>query len=126
MSCGAAYVSRGCVSDEDLSAQAFNKTDVADHGFALDWMQDFDRFQAALDQDSTYASTLSRSLSMVLDEFYANLKTVGVSAITGAGMGALFKASASHLMFTITVIAPESVRCGVTVPAWCPRVSGRM
>eukprot|EP00887_Chlorella_sp_A99_P002905 scaffold6.g2905.t1 len=92
----------------------FNKTDVTPHDFALDWMADFENFQAwrggaraaaaapqgqrgaggaegealgaALDADATYASTLSRSMSLVLEEFYQSLRAVGVSAVTGAGM----------------------------------------
>ena len=43
----------------------FNKTDVTDHKFALEWMKDYENFNEALESDSTYASTLSRSLSMV-------------------------------------------------------------
>ena len=43
----------------------FNKTDVTDHSFALEWMKDYENFSEALESDSTYASTLSRSLSMV-------------------------------------------------------------
>jgi hypothetical protein len=72
-------------------AQAFNKTDVASHQFAVEWMSDFEQYQAALDSDKTYAATLSRSLSLVLDEFYANLRCAGVSAVTGMGMEELFK-----------------------------------
>lgn len=80
----------------------FNKTDIAHHGFALNWMADFDSYSAALEADATYAATLSRSLSLVLDEFYTNLRSVGVSALTGAGMDDLMtvrgRASGSALL----------------------------
>ena len=70
----------------------FNKTDVARHDFALTWMSDFEAYADALEADASYAATLSRSLSLVLDEFYSNLTAVGVSAVTGEGMGELFQA----------------------------------
>ena len=43
----------------------FNKADIASAELCRDWMADFQKFHAALDSDSTYAATLSRSLSMV-------------------------------------------------------------
>ncbi|KAG8063619.1 hypothetical protein GUJ93_ZPchr0003g18395 [Zizania palustris] len=70
----------------------FNKVDVAKHEFILEWMEDFEAFQAALDADSSYTSTFTRSLSLVLDEFYKNLRSVGVSAVSGAGVDAFFEA----------------------------------
>jgi hypothetical protein len=75
--------------------QAFNKVDVARHEFALEWMADFDAYSAALEADSSYAATLSRSLSLVLEEFYAGMRSVGLSALTGEGMDDLFKVGAA-------------------------------
>ncbi|KAK4855843.1 hypothetical protein QYF36_011608 [Acer negundo] len=71
---------------------AFNKIDVAQHEFALEWMQDFQAFQAASNSDSSYSASLTQSLSLALEEFYTNLRSVGVSAVSGAGMDDFFKA----------------------------------
>lgn len=61
----------------------FNKTDVQPHEFALEWMHDFEAFQAALashngtrdaEGEPTYMNSLMNSMSLVLDEFYQHLK----------------------------------------------------
>jgi len=70
----------------------FNKTDIVSHKFAEEWMTDFEAFQESLDADKTYMGNLSRSMSLVLDEFYSCLKSVGVSSITGEGFDDLFVA----------------------------------
>lgn len=52
----------------------FNKVDVVDHGFAVEWMTDFDTFQAALTEDTSYMGTLVNSMCLVLEEFYNHLR----------------------------------------------------
>ncbi len=69
----------------------FNKTDVVDYKFALEWMKDMESFQQALQQDESYSSSLAFSMCLVLDEFYKQLCdcVVGVSSVTGQGFDKL-------------------------------------
>ncbi|PWN35486.1 uncharacterized protein FA14DRAFT_160615 [Meira miltonrushii] len=93
----------------------FNKTDVQDHQFAMEWMDDFEKFQHALKEtrnptepidpkhggasvrrgdgdEGTYMNSLMNSMALILDEFYKNLRSVGVSSTTQAGMADFFDA----------------------------------
>lgn len=63
----------------------FNKIDVLDHSYAQKWMTDFSEFDAALGLVDNYLSSLSRSMSLVLEEFYAQIMSIGVSALTKKG-----------------------------------------
>ena len=42
--------------------------------------------------ETSFAATLSKSMGIVLQEFYENLSAVGVSAVSGAGMAEFFVA----------------------------------
>ena len=59
----------------------FNKTDVQDHSFALEWMHDFAAYQAALDEsgrdeqgETSFSHGLMGSMCLVLEEFYNQLR----------------------------------------------------
>ncbi|CAK8690025.1 GPN-loop GTPase 1-like [Clavelina lepadiformis] len=84
-----------------------NKTDIVDHAFAVEWTSDFVAFQEALDSETSYISNLSRSMSLVLDEFYNDLKLVGFSAVTGAGTEDLMRAVGEARQEYITTYKPE-------------------
>jgi GTPase SAR1 family protein len=77
----------------------FNKTDVKQPTQAIDWMRDFETFQAAVRAEeeeeregSGYMGALLNSMSLVLEEFYNQLSVVGVSSMTGDGVEDFFDA----------------------------------
>ncbi|KAK4902174.1 hypothetical protein LTR27_001076 [Elasticomyces elasticus] len=75
---------------------------------AVEWMRDFESFQAALRKEEEeqwsgdggggnghgggYMGSLLNSMSLVLEEFYNALSVVGVSSMTGDGVAAFFEA----------------------------------
>merc|ERR1711977_732859 len=73
----------------------FNKCDIVGNEFALDWMKDYNKFHDALKLEEDYSASLSRSLSLVLDEFYQNLAHVNISALTGLNINRFIK-SVNH------------------------------
>lgn len=68
---------------------AFNKIDIVSCDFATQWMTDTDAFEQKLETQTSYLANFSRSLSLVLDKFYENIATVGVSGGTGEGIAEL-------------------------------------
>ena len=52
----------------------FNKVDVVRHDFALEWMRDSSSFEEATETDETFMACLTRSMGMVLEEFYTNIR----------------------------------------------------
>ncbi|RDD41779.1 GPN-loop GTPase 1 [Trichoplax sp. H2] len=84
-----------------------NKIDIVSHDFAIEWMTDFESFQQAVDEEGSYMANLTSSMNLVLDEFYNNLKTVGVSAVTGEGLDEFFTAVDSAREEYLTQYKPE-------------------
>lgn len=70
---------------------AFNKIDLHPAEGIMNWMVDFDAYMNSLDEisNTSYLANLNRSLALVLDEFYQDLPSVGVSSITGFGFDSL-------------------------------------
>jgi len=63
-----------------------NKTDIISADYAIEWMTDYESYQEALNDDTSYSSSLSRSLSLVLDEFYEDVKAIPFSSLLGTGI----------------------------------------
>ncbi|GAB7339069.1 hypothetical protein MBLNU457_5725t1 [Dothideomycetes sp. NU457] len=99
----------------------FNKNDVKSEDEAVEWMRDFEAFQAALRREeeeeaetggggSGYMGSLLNSMSLVLEEFYNSLSVVGVSSMTGAGIGEFFEVVETKRQEFDTEYKPELER----------------
>merc|ERR1719343_978161 len=73
----------------------FNKIDVMPHSFLKEWMEDFEKVGQALTRETSYVASLAKSMSLAMEEFYSNLRSVGVSAVTGQGCADFERAVAS-------------------------------
>jgi len=85
----------------------FNKTDVISYEFAKEWMSDIDQFEDAIKANTTFQADLTHSMSLMLEEFYSGLNTVGCSAITGLGIDDVFEAIKKSSYEYTTVFKPE-------------------
>eukprot|EP01061_Rhynchopus_euleeides_P016876 TRINITY_DN28216_c0_g1_i1.p1 TRINITY_DN28216_c0_g1~~TRINITY_DN28216_c0_g1_i1.p1 ORF type:complete len:503 (+),score=208.12 TRINITY_DN28216_c0_g1_i1:219-1511(+) len=84
-----------------------NKIDIADHREALRWMQDLEAFQDALSEEGTYSAQLTKSMANVMQEFYANLRSCGMSAVTGEGVQAMLAQLKEARQDYIELFLPE-------------------
>ena len=87
----------------------FNKTDILDCGFAVEWMTDFSTFDDALSRQDNYLSTLSRSMSLVLEEFYNQVPHIGVSSTMGKGFDKIIPTAEQLKQEYFTVFLPELI-----------------
>ncbi|MDP2439431.1 MAG: GPN-loop GTPase family protein, partial [archaeon] len=75
---------------------AFNKADVVRTEFLFEWVDDFEVFLEALHGQSAenggYIDELTKSMALVLEEFYKTLRAVSVSAARGDGIDQFFEA----------------------------------
>ncbi|KAL0216636.1 hypothetical protein P9112_008820 [Eukaryota sp. TZLM1-RC] len=70
----------------------WTKSDAGSPAVLDEWMRDIDSLQSAVEQDESYLSTFTRSLALVIEEFYSTLQSVSVSAYTGEGIDNLLAA----------------------------------
>lgn len=89
----------------------FNKTDIKSCQFAEEWMLDYQKFDDALAQQDNYLAALSRSMSLVLDEFYQMVPFAGVSAANGTGFDKLLAKFDGLKKEYFEVFLPELQKC---------------
>ena len=70
----------------------FNKVDAGKPDDVKEWLKDYMAYSDKLNNTNSHLTSLSRSLSLVLDEFYQDLNCVFVSSKTGEGFQDFFTA----------------------------------
>jgi GPN-loop GTPase len=95
----------------------FNKIDILSSKFAKEWMSDFETFQDALDaarneqrSSEEYMTSFNRSLSLAMEEFYRNIRAIGVSAVSSEGIEELFTAIGEARIEFQEVYLPDLLR----------------
>lgn len=63
----------------------FNKIDIIKHDKCIEWMKNFDTFSEDVLNDVSYMASFSRSCALMINEFYEEIKTAGVSSTTNEG-----------------------------------------
>ncbi|SBT43968.1 XPA binding protein 1, putative [Plasmodium ovale wallikeri] len=69
----------------------FNKIDVIRHDKCIEWMKNYDSFNEDVLRDESYMASFSRSCALMINEFYEEIKTVGISSKTNEGFNHVFK-----------------------------------
>ncbi|KAL0266034.1 UNVERIFIED_CONTAM: hypothetical protein PYX00_011751 [Menopon gallinae] len=69
----------------------FNKNDISGCEKIVEWIRDYQVFQESLSED-IMANCTYRSMALHFEEFYRSIKTVSVSALSGAGKSEFFRA----------------------------------
>ncbi|OQV23240.1 GPN-loop GTPase 1 [Hypsibius exemplaris] len=86
---------------------ALNKIDMVDPTLVMKWISDFEAFDVAVEKEESYAANLSRSLGLILDEFYGAIRTVPVSALTCQGFPKFVEAVEAATLEFNTEYKPE-------------------
>merc|ERR1712187_637837 len=55
----------------------FNKCDLVEHDFAIEWIKNLERFHETIVKEETYAATLCHSMSIMINKFCKGLPKTG-------------------------------------------------
>ena len=100
----------------------FNKIDVSSHDFALRWMADFEAFDRSLEREENFMSDLTRSMSLLLNEFYSNLKVFSSSCPYFAWMTVTVSTACTFYCLNPTAVTMRCQRQDTTSWSWKKRL----